>query len=85
MGVSIKITDSSGRSYPDMASALGSAVDEMKDEMWADAERAAQRETCPVHNKKALVRRTRSGLDIEACCEQASERAEAAAAQAMKT
>jgi hypothetical protein len=52
--VSIKITDNSGRQYPDMASALGSAVDEVTDKVWADAGRAAPCETCPVHNKKAV-------------------------------
>jgi hypothetical protein len=82
-GVSIKYTDGRGRSYPDMASMLQSGVDELKDEIYADVERAVGRETCPVHNQKASVRRTQSGFAIEACCEQFSERANTVALDAM--
>jgi hypothetical protein len=83
MGVTIKITDGNGRSFPDMASAMRSAADEVKDEIWTDAERAARRETCAVHNQKATVKRTRDGIEIGACCQEFSKQTEKAALDAM--
>jgi hypothetical protein len=81
--MSVEYTDGKGRKYSSMASMLESAVEEVKEEVRADAERAARRETCPVHQQKATVKRTPNGFEIEACCEEFSEKIKAVALKSM--
>lgn len=83
-GINIKITDSGGKSYPDIASAIRSGADDVKEEIYADVERAVRRLTCPVHNETASIKRTQSGFEIEACCEQFSDQAQAAVDRALQ-
>jgi hypothetical protein len=86
--MSIKYTGSDGRSYPDMTSMLRAGFDEAFADTYAEIQRAIRRPTCPVHHRKATVRRTRSGskvqFRIKACCEQLKDEAQAAAEGALK-
>lgn len=81
-GVSIKYTASDGRSYPDAASMLKSSVGTIIDKSFAEAERAARATVCPVHRQSPKVHRTGTGdkisFHVEACCEAAKDKAEAA-------
>ena len=86
--MSIKYTGSDGRSYPDMTSMIHAGFDEVLAEQYKAIEGAIRRPTCSVHHRKAMVRRTRSEdrvrFQIEACCEQLKDQAEAAAGRALK-
>lgn len=89
INMSIKYTGSDGRSYPDMSSMIRAGFDEVLADSYAEIEHAIRRPTCPVHHRKASVRRSRSGdtvrFHIEACCERLKDQAEQAASQALKT
>jgi hypothetical protein len=89
ISMSIKYTGSDGRSYPDAGSMIRAGVDEVLADQYAAIERAIRRPTCSVHHKKASVRRTRAGdkvkFQIEACCEQLRDQAEAAADRVLKS
>ncbi|HEV7944026.1 MAG TPA: hypothetical protein VGP17_14650 [Solirubrobacteraceae bacterium] len=88
MEFKMETTEDKGRRFNDPADGLMSAVDEELDSIFKDAERAARRQICPVHHQRPSVKRRRAGanyeLHIEACCEDAVARAEAAASSAQR-
>lgn len=88
MSISIKYTSSDGRSYPDAGSMFRAGLDKILENKYTSIESAIRGKSCQVHHRKASVRRTRSGnkvsFNIEACCEQLRDQAQAAADRAFK-
>jgi hypothetical protein len=82
----MKITGSDGRRYGSLGDALAVDVTRLIDEHATGIERAIRREYCSTHcQNPSVVRRMSNGeirFEIEACCEDLRDRAEAAAARA---
>lgn len=86
MGLDIEYTDSTGRKHKDMAGMLGADFERVVDDQLAEIKRAIESQRCAIHGEHATATLNRSAgnisFDINGCCEELVERAQAAASNA---
>jgi hypothetical protein len=86
MEIKTEISDDKGRRFNSLGDAVQSASQEQVEDILSAPEKAARAQVCPVHGHKPTVRRVQQGnvfeLRIDACCDDAADHAEAAAAAA---
>ncbi|MGH2912727.1 MAG: hypothetical protein ACRDJ3_09665 [Solirubrobacteraceae bacterium] len=84
----MEITDGKGRKFNNLADAFESDIKGMIDSTLTAAERAIRGQVCPVHHRRPSVKRHRAGskheLRFEACCDEARDRAQAAASRVLR-
>jgi hypothetical protein len=86
MGLNIEYTDSQGRKHRDMAGMLNADFERVVDDQLAEIKRVIESQRCEIHGKNATATLNRSAgnisFDINGCCEELVERAQAAASNA---
>lgn len=86
MGFDIEYTDSRGRKHSDLAGMLDAELERVVDDQLAEIKQVIERQRCEVHGEHATatLKRSAGGIsfDINGCCEELVERAQAAAGNA---